>query len=83
MSQIQHVFGPHNCSTDVLVNLKVLNFSQPFLFNFLLHSNAQRPSAITSMTKEELLEGLKRRRLGDMQRAVIVVKEHKTGLSRK
>ena len=33
------------------------------------------------MTKQELAEGMKRRKLGDTQRAVIVVQKHKTGLS--
>ena len=45
------------------------------------HSNGQRPSAITGMTKQELDEGMKRRKLGDTQRAVIVVQKHKTGPS--
>lgn len=51
-----------------------------FNFLFALRSNAQRPSAVTGMMKNELLEGMKRRRLGDTDRAVIVVREHKTGL---
>jgi hypothetical protein len=34
------------------------------------------------MTKEELAQGLLRRRLGDTDRAVVVVKNHKTGASK-
>ena len=77
---LQHVSGAPSRSPHAMVSAQL---STTF-FNslFPLHSNAQRPSAITGMTRQEIVEGMKRRRLGDVKRAVIVVREHKTGLSR-
>ena len=45
------------------------------------HSNAQRPSAITGMTATELKQGLESRTLGKTDRAIFMVKHHKTGQS--
>ena len=72
--------GPSCCLIDVLVSAGIVT-TLTSTSMFSLHSNAQRPSAITGMRREELELGLKRRKLGDTERAVIVVRDHKTGQS--
>ena len=69
----------YNCCLGLLaarLMCTTLHFS---IHSLLVHSNGQRPSSITGMTKQEMLEGLQRRRLGELDHAVIVVKNHKTG----
>lgn len=74
-----NVFRTPSCLPRIMVSSQLS--MTLFKFLFPLHSNAQCPSSVTGMMREELLEGLKRRRLGDTDHAVIVVREHKTGLS--
>ena len=57
-------------------------FALRFTLQLSLHvcRNAQRPGSITGMTKTELIDGLKRRRLCNFESpTVILVQNHKTG----
>ena len=70
---------PWACSStsDVVVSVLTKCYALALTLLLLVYSNAQH--SITGMTKGELEEGTQRRRLGNTQGAVIVVKKHKTG----
>ena len=57
----------------------MLKRRQNYTLLFFLHSNAQRPGAVTGMMVGEVNEGLGKRKFGDSDRAIILVKNHKTG----
>ena len=76
--QVQYVPGAVGSTSDLLVR-DLFPCMPSFDLAVLVHSNAQHHNTITGMTREQLEEGVRTRRLGDTKQTVIVVKTHKTG----